>query len=324
MKVWSEWSNRLEDFSLSNYVAETKSKSDKAGPAIVGPADGFDWPSLAWLAVALLVVSMLYFDVFVWLWERWQTQDFSHGMFVPLFSCYILWLTFKKGGQTVTLVSSRSVYLGIVLILLGLAIRLTGIYTRVWTLEGLSLPPFILGVIAVLFGERMLWRTLPAVVFLVFMVPLPAFLSNQMGGFLQMVATAVSTFSLQVLGIPAVADGNVITLSGGKIGVAEACSGLRMVYAFFALTVGASLIIDRTWWEKLFIAACAIPIAILVNCVRITATGIAYEYASPEMAERIFHDIAGWLMMPLGFMILVGGLWILDQLIVPAEEQESR
>ncbi len=307
---------------MLNQLADTQGKIETESSAVGSRVDGGNAQTLAWLALGLAVVSFLYFDVFVWLWERWQTKDFSHGMFVPLFSCYILWVTFKKGGsQIAAVVDNRSLAIGIALILIGLAARLAGIYTRVWTVEGLSLPPFILGMIFVLYGERVAWKAVPAVLFLAFMIPLPSFLSNQMGGFLQMVATAVSTFSLQVLGIPAVADGNVISLSGGRIGVAEACSGLRMVYAFFALTVGASLIIDRTWWEKLFIAACAIPIAILVNCVRITATGIAYEYASPEMAERIFHDIAGWLMMPLGFMILVGGLWVLDHLIVPAEEK---
>lgn len=309
---------------MLDQIAETEGKAKTDAKAAAGPVGGSSSQTLGWLAVGLAVTAFLYVDVFVWLWERWQTKDFSHGMFVPLFSCYILWITFKKGGsQGLAKVTSRSIALGIVLIVGALAIRLAGIYTRVWTLEGLSLPPFILGMIVVLFGERVAWKTVPAVLFLAFMIPLPSFLSNQMGGFLQVVATAVSTFSLQVLGIPAVADGNVISLSGGQIGVAEACSGLRMVYAFFALTVGASLIIDRTWWEKLFIAACAVPIAILVNCVRITATGIAYEYASPEVAERIFHDIAGWLMMPLGFTILVGGLWVLDHLIVPAGGEEE-
>lgn len=309
---------------MLDQIAETEGKAKTDAKAAAGPVGGSSSQTLGWLAVGLAVTAFLYVDVFVWLWERWQTKDFSHGMFVPLFSCYILWVTFKKGGvQGLATVTNRSIALGIVLIVGALAIRLAGIYTRVWTLEGLSLPPFILGMIVVLFGERVAWKTVPAVLFLAFMIPLPSFLSNQMGGFLQVVATAVSTFSLQVLGIPAVADGNVISLSGGQIGVAEACSGLRMVYAFFALTVGASLIIDRTWWEKLFIAACAVPIAILVNCVRITVTGIAYEYASPEVAERIFHDIAGWLMMPLGFTILVGGLWVLDHLIVPAGGEEE-
>jgi exosortase/archaeosortase family protein len=90
-----------------------------------------------------------------------------------------------------------------------------------------------------------------------------------------------------------------------------------MLYAFFALTVGACMMINRTWTEKVVIGLSAIPIAIVANCIRIIATGIAFEYFDPEIAEHIFHDVAGWLMMPLGFAILLGVLGILDRLIVP-------
>jgi exosortase/archaeosortase family protein len=75
--------------------------------------------------------------------------------------------------------------------------------------------------------------------------------------------------------------------------------------------------INRTWTEKVVIGLSAIPIAIVANCIRIIATGIAFEYFDPEIAEHIFHDVAGWLMMPLGFAILLGVLGILDRLIVP-------
>ena len=190
---------------------------------------------------------------------------------------------------------------------------------RIQTLEGVSLIPFILGILTIVLGNQAIrWGT-PAVLFLLFMVPLPAFLSGQMSGLLQKIATIVSTFSLQTLGIPAFANGNVISLSSGQIGVAEACSGLRMLYSFFALTVGACMVIDRSSLEKSVIAMTAIPIAIVANCIRITATGVAYQFFEPETAQHFFHDVLGWLMMPLGFTILLGVLAILDRLIVPDE-----
>jgi exosortase len=201
----------------------------------------------------------------------------------------------------------------------GLVMRLVGIYMRLQTLEGVSMIPMALGVITLIFGRQAASWGAPAVLFLLFMVPLPGFLSGQLSGVLQKIATTVSTFAFQTLGIPAFAEGNIINLSNGTIGVAEACSGLRMLYAFFALTVGACMVIDRAWPEKVIIALSAIPIAIIANCIRIIATGLAYEHFEPETAEHIFHDVAGWLMMPVGFTILLGVLGILDRLIVPDE-----
>jgi exosortase/archaeosortase family protein len=59
----------------------------------------------------------------------------------------------------------------------------------------------------------------------------------------------------------------------------------------------------------------AIPIAVAANCIRITATALAYEYMSAEFAEKFFHDIAGWLMMPIGFLLLFVVLLLLERLI---------
>jgi hypothetical protein len=50
----------------------------------------------------------------------------------------------------------------------------------------------------------------------------------------------------------------------------------------------------------------AVPIALAVNIVRITATGALYVWAGPRIADLVFHDLAGWLMMPLA----LGLLWL--------------
>jgi exosortase len=205
------------------------------------------------------------------------------------------------------------------LMIAGLALRIFGIYARVMTFEGLSLLPHLMGVLVLIFGTGAIRWGLPAIGFLVFMLPFSDAFAGSLSGLLQSVATLISTFAIQTLGIPASATGNVIHLSNGEIGVAEACSGIRMLYSFFALTVGACLLIDRTLIEKLFISLSAIPIAIAANCLRIIATAVAFEYMDRSIAENFFHDLAGWLMMPLGFLMLLVVLALLERIIVPVE-----
>ncbi len=274
-----------------------------------------------WTMVGLVTILGLYWPVFVLLFGTWTSNpDYSHGFFVPLFAGYLGWIRRKQLLADFERAQENSgLVIGLSLVFVGVFVRLAGIYTRTLSLESLSLLPFLVGICAIVWGRAAIRWVLPSALFLLFMIPLPSFLAGKMSGVLQTVATQVSTFGLQTLGVPAVADGNVISLSDGQIGVAEACSGLRMLYAFFALTIAACMIIDRSPLEKLFIAFSAIPIAIAANCIRILATGLAYEYLDAETAQHIFHDVAGWLMMPLGFIILLGGLAILDRLIVPAE-----
>jgi exosortase len=124
-------------------------------------------------------------------------------------------------------------------------------------------------------------------------------------------STLASTYLLQVLGISALAEGNIILLDDREIGVAEACSGLRMLMVFFTLAVAVALVIERRVWEKLVLVASAVPIAVASNVLRITIAGVLHDTVSSEWANRFFHDLGGWLMMP----VALGMMWLVLQLL---------
>ena len=154
------------------------------------------------------------------------------------------------------------------------------------------------------------------------MIPLPHAVGGLLSGVLQKIATICSTYLLQTIGIPAVSEGNVIWLTEKPLGVATACSGLRMLTSFFALSAGVSLVIERPIWEKCLVALSAPAIAIASNILRISATAIAYEFGNEKMAEAIFHDLAGWLMMPVGLLLLWVELLIVSKIFVEVDEPE--
>ena len=157
--------------------------------------------------------------------------------------------------------------------------------------------------------------TWPAIFFLLFMIPLPGFLANRLSGPLQHVATLSSTYLLQALGVTAISNGNVIWLSESKIGVVEACSGLRMLMMFGAVATGAVLLIETSKWEKAWLIASSIGIAIIVNIIRISAGGVVQELKGPAFADKIFHDLAGWIMMPLALVLLWFEVLLLSKLL---------
>ena len=132
------------------------------------------------------------------------------------------------------------------------------------------------------------------------------------------VATVAGTWLLQTLGFSAFAEGNVIRLGEVRIGVVEACSGLSMLLVFFALATAAILVTRRPLLDRILIVASAIPIAIGSNVVRITVTAILYKTAGSRIADLVFHDLAGWLMMPLALGFLWAELRLLSWVLVPA------
>jgi exosortase len=249
----------------------------------------------------------------------WEDPQYSHGYLVPLFAGYLLW---QRRQMCPQISQAAGNAWGLLLMLSALALRLGAAYLCFDWLDAISLLPLLAG-IAVLFGGwpclRWSW---PAIAFLAFMVPLPYRVEVALAHPLQNLATKCSTFALQTLGFSALADGNVILMNDGKLGVEQACSGLSMLLIFFALSTAVACVIQRPLLDKVIIVLSAIPIAVVTNCARIVVTGILQETAGHEIAEAVFHDLAGWLMMPLALGLLWLELWILGRLLV--EQKTSR
>jgi exosortase/archaeosortase family protein len=129
------------------------------------------------------------------------------------------------------------------------------------------------------------------------------------------------------MGIAAFRQGNLISIPGTELNIADACSGLRMATIFGALAVAMVFLIERPWWDKFVILLSAIPIALLVNIVRITVTALLYIAVGPEneFIKKICHDWAGLLiMMPLAMGFLWLELQILERITVPVESMQLR
>jgi exosortase len=244
---------------------------------------------------------------------RWGHEaDYSHGFLVPLFSAWLLW----HRRQVIAVASEpvRGRWLGFVLVVASALLRVIALHFSFVLVEPVSLVVCIAGLTAIIGGfpaTRWAW---PAIFFLFFMIPLPGFLANRLSGSLQHAATLASTYILQTLGFTAISNGNVIWLRESKIGVVEACSGLRMLMMFGAVTTAAVLMLEISKWKKTWLIASSVGIAIVVNIIRISAGGVVQDLKGPAFADKIFHDLAGWIMMPLALVLLWFEVFLLSKL----------
>jgi exosortase len=245
--------------------------------------------------------------------QRWaRDPQYSHGWLVPGFAFLLLWLRRDRLPAEWPAWS----WWGAPVLAAGILLRLFGTYYHFVWLDPISLLPCLAG-LCLLLGGWTAWRwAWPAIGFLAFMIPLPHSAAVAMSGSLQRIATIASTFILQTLGLPALSEGNTILIDDLQIGVVEACSGLRMLVIFFALSTAVALLARRSLWEKAVIVTSAVPIALLSNILRISATGVLHQLVSGEVANAFFHDVAGWLMMPLALGMLWLELWTIDRLLV--------
>jgi exosortase len=269
-----------------------------------------------------LVALLAGFGV-LWLWAFWPTlaamadkwqhdPQYSHGYLVPAFSIALLWLR----RDPLQAVQRQCNWWGVGLLTMAGLLHFMGAYVYFDWLEAASLIVCLAGVCVLLGGWPALRWAWPALAFLMFMMPLPHRVETALGLPLRRLATVSSTYVLQTVGVPAISEGNTIWLEHGPIDIVEACSGLSMLLIFFALATAVAVVINRPLLDRLILVASAIPIALVANVVRISATGLCQEWVSPELAQHLFHDWAGWLMMPLALGLLLGELWLLSHLLV--------
>ena len=242
----------------------------------------------------------------------WKMPDYGHSFFVPVFSLVLLW----SRRDMVKPWPKEGSWWGLACFgVFGLFVLASDYFPYASPVRA-SIIPFLAGAALLVGGWRALHWSWPAIAFLVFMIPLPEAFSTFLRDPLQRVGTISSVYIIQTMGIPATAQGNVIHLTEGQLGVVEACSGLRMLMLFFAVCVGAAFLLKQPWWEKVVIVLSAVPIAVLANVFRIALTAFLHDLVSTELADVVFHNGAGLLMMPVAIAMLSGELWLISHLVV--------
>jgi exosortase len=267
---------------------------------------------LSALAATLATFLWAYWPTLARMAAKWNVDpQYSHGYLVPLIALGLLYLR----RDELDIAAVRPSWWGAPVLLAGIAMRLVGGYFYLEWFDFLSIVPVAAGICLLIGGWPAFRWAWPGIVFLVFMVPLPFTLENALRDPLRTIGTTASTFLMQTLGLPALAEGHVIIVNADKIGVEEACSGLSMLMVFFALSTAVAIASQRVLWERAVILVSAVPIAIIANVGRITLTGLFYVAGWSAFAKQ-FHDNAEWFMMPLAIGLLFLEMAVLNRLFI--------
>lgn len=166
---------------------------------------------------------------------------------------------------------------------------------------------FVLALILRGWGHRTLFHFLFPLCFLFLAVPLPGIIWNPIVMLLRDLITRLDVECLNLIGIPAFQQVNVIQLPGSQVGVNDACSGIRSLQSsvMVSLFVGY-LSFSKTRFRALFLAI-GISLALFGNFTRSLVLSIAVHRHGLSVLDR-FHDAAGWAILVftlIGLMVSV-------------------
>ena len=230
-----------------------------------------------------------------------SNEDYSYGPLIPLASLYLIW----EQRAALSRIPRAGCWRFFAPLLALVALSLYGVLGSSGNIALPSLPILMLLFCAFCFGPGLARRLLLPLGFLIFMVPVPAVLERTLGLYLKSVSSALGGGVLRGCGIPVFVSGNVIDLGSLQLQVVDACNGLRYLYPLIAVGVLYAYLFERVTWKRLTLVAASIPIAVLVNGLRIGVTGLLANRFGVAAAEGFFHDFTGWILFLVAFALLV-------------------
>lgn len=186
------------------------------------------------------------------------------------------------------------------------------IYLAIMTISYLLL---LAGVLCLFLGVNTLRAAAFPLGFLIFLVPIPAFLLTGIDNLLQNGSAAVAWFFFKLAGTPVIPNGLVFQLPGITIKIAPECSGIRSTLVLFITSLLASYLFLRTPWKRAAFVLLAIPLGILRNGFRVFTIGELCEHIGPQMINSPIHHKGG----PIFFVLALIPLFVILILLQKSE-----
>lgn len=258
--------------------------------------------SIIKVVVIFGLVVFIFWPTFNWMRARYTEADnyYSHGFLVPIVSLFLIcrrWKEFKP--------DSDSNIFGLFLAGLGLLIHLIALRWGVNFISGFALIMFLFGLFLSLWGNEATRKSAFALFFLFFMIPLPKVMIISASFRLKIISAQLAAAIVNAFGISAFRMGSIVKLPNTSLTIGEPCSGLRSLISLLALGTLYAYLSDLSRIRKFFLFLSTIPIAIVVNVIRIVMLLlVAYVYGA-ETAIGKFHDFSGFLLFAMALLALM-------------------
>ena len=255
----------------------------------------------AWTARALTAAAFaaLFFQPLVGLaGDWWNLPDAGHGL---LLAPVAIWLAWRSGVHPG---AKPNFALGIAILVAAVLLRYaSGLAAELYTMRGSAIGALI-GLTVFYAGVRQVLHWWLPFTLAALSIPLPEIVTQALALPLQFKASQMGASLLEMRGVPVLLTGNVIRLPGHELFVTEACSGLRSLTALISTSILMSALFLKTPVARAALVAMSIPVAIVVNGIRVFLTGFLVFFVSPKLGDGFMHVTEGWLL----FLVSLGAI----------------
>jgi exosortase len=222
-----------------------------------------------------------------------NSEYYSHIVLIPLVSIYL----FYQERRDIFAEKEYSHLVGLPLLMIGALLFFGGRFYGTQLSQNDFTAIIVLSAVVVINGAFIFCYGIQAfktaqfpLLFLVFMIPIPSALMEGIIYILQVGSTEFTNVLFMATSVPFLREGFVFHLSGMSVEVAKECSGIRSSLALLITCVLAGHLFLDTWWKKVLLAVCIIPVTMFKNGIRILILTLLGTYVDPRwLTESSLH-----------------------------------
>jgi exosortase len=257
-----------------------------------------NWTALAWFGGLLL---LCYAPILYRMGVQWANdENMGHGFFVPLVAGFVAW---QRREQLLSTPRQPNNW-GLALIGWAALQELAATLGAELFTARLAFVIALFGVVLYVGGKPWVKILLFPLLLLLFMIPIPQILYARLTLSLQMIASALGEWLIELMGIPVIREGNLLRLPSQTLDVAEACSGIRSLLSLGFLSLVYGYFADKRVWMRWALLIATVPIAIAANGIRVGLTGLMSEIDT-KLAQGLYHEMEGYVVFVVALVALL-------------------
>ena len=259
---------------------------------------------LVTFGLLVLGFASMYLPTYVSLAQRvWMSDEQGHGPIILALSLYLL---YAKRHELAAVSPRPAPWIGVPLLLLGVLMYALGRSQFILFFEVFSQIVVLLAIVLIFLGRpgfRLVWF---ALLFMFFMVPLPASLVASITAPLKSAVSAVAADLLFDVGYPVARSGVMLSVGPYQLMVADACSGLTSMFTLEALGLLYMNLMKYTNARRnVVLALLIIPIAFSANILRVIILVLVTYHFGDAAGKGFIHSFAGMVLFMTGLALMV-------------------
>lgn len=233
--------------------------------------------------------------------EWWTLPAYGHGPILVALAGWMLW----QRRSLLRVSNRRSAAWSVPLMFVSMLLLVAAGHGAIHVFAQYALIGVAAAIGIALYGLRFVRIAAVPLLLLFLAIPLPGVIETLLTSDLKRTSTALAGELLRLLQVPVYVEGNMVDLGTYQLQVADACAGLNYLFPLLSLAVVVAAHLSTPPWKKLLIVACAVPVTVAMNTLRIAVTGLFVRHFGAAAAEGFVHAFEGWILFLAALALLL-------------------